>query len=420
MQALEPLLGRLLGDDAPVRVDFWDGSSFGPENAPAAITVRSPRALARLVRAPGELGLGRAYVAGELDVTGDIEAVVGLADHVGTADLQLTSREWARVARAAKDVGALRPGRLPPPPEEARLRGRRHSKARDAAAISHHYDVGDEFYRLVLGPSLTYSCAYFSGSDATLTDAQRDKHELVCRKLRLRPGERVLDVGCGWGTFCMHAARHHGVDVVGVTLSRNQAELARKRVAEAGLTDRVEIRLEDERDIDDGPYDAIASIGMFEHVGAERLAEYFGHLHELLRPKGRLLNQGISRPPGKGGSRFRNRSFIDRYVFPDGELHEVGKVVSIVQEAGFEVRDVESLREHYAMTLRRWVANLEADRERAIGLVGPGRFRVWHLYMAASAQNFAAGRTQIHQVLGVKPEGGDAGVPLHRTDIVLP
>lgn len=419
-EALEPLVARLLGEGAPVRVDFWDGASLGPPSAPATITVRSPQALARLVRAPGELGLGRAYVAGDLDLTGDIETILGLADRADTADLQLTPREWARAARAAAAVGALRPGRLPPPPEEARLRGRRHSKARDAAAISHHYDVGDDFYRLVLGPSLTYSCAYFSSPDASLEEAQRDKHELVCRKLRLRGGERVLDVGCGWGTFCIHAARHHDVEVVGITLSRHQAELARKRVAEAGVTDRVEIRMQDERDVDDGPYDAIASIGMFEHVGAERLAEYFGHLHELLRPKGRLLNHGISRPPGEGGSRFRRRSFIDRYVFPDGELHEIGKVVSIVQEAGFEVRDVESLREHYAMTLRRWVANLEADRERAIELAGPGRYRVWRLYMAASANNFAAGRTQIHHVLAVKPEEGDAGVPLRRGDIVLP
>lgn len=419
-RVLEPLLGRLLGPDAPVRVAFWDGSAFGPRDAPATIDVGSPRALARLVRAPGELGLGRAYVAGELDLVGDIEAIAGLADRVDTADLQLSPKEWAAAARAAASVGVLRPGRIPPPPEEARLRGRRHSKARDAAAISHHYDVGNEFYELVLGPSLTYSCAYFPSPEATLEEAQWDKHELVCRKLRLRGGERILDVGCGWGTFCMHAAEHHDVEVVGVTLSRNQAELARKRVADAGLGDRVEIRLQDERDVDDGPYDAIASIGMFEHVGAERLAEYFGHLHELLRPKGRLLNHGISRPPGDDGSRFRNRSFIDRYVFPDGELHEVGKVVSIVQEAGFEVRDVESLREHYAMTLRRWVANLEANRERAIELAGPGRFRVWHLYMATSARNFAAGRTQIHHVLAVKPDRGDAGVPLRRSDIVLP
>jgi cyclopropane-fatty-acyl-phospholipid synthase len=315
-------------------------------------------------------------------------------------------------------AGALRPARLPLPPEEVRLRGRMHSRSRDAAAISHHYDVSNDFYRLVLGPALTYSCAYFASADSSLEDAQKDKHELICRKLRLRPGERLLDVGCGWGTLAIHAASRFDANVVGVTISKRQAELAAKRVSEAGVADRVQIRLRDERDVDDGPYDAIASVGMFEHVGRERLAEYFSHLWALLRPQGRLLNHGIAKPPEPG--RKRRSTFVNRYVFPDGELHEVGTVISLMQRLGFEVRDVESLREHYALTLRRWVANLEAARDEAVELVGEGRYRVWRLYMAASARMMEAGRIQVHQVLAVRPDAGASGIPLRRSDIVLP
>jgi len=230
----------------------------------------------------------------------------------------------------------------------------------------------------------------------------------------------MLDVGCGWGSLAIHAAEHHGVQVVGVTLSERQAELAEKRVAEAGVADRVSIRLQDERDVDDGPYDAISSVGMFEHVGAERLAQYFGHLHELLGPRGRLLNHGISRSPGAPRPRFPRRGFIDSYVFPDGELHEVGAVIGTMQRAGLEVRDVESLREHYALTLRRWVSNLEANAKEAVALVGEGRYRVWRLYMAASARMFQAGRLQVHQVLAVRSDGGTSGVPLRRADTILP
>ncbi len=245
--------------------------------------------------------------------------------------------------------------------------------ARDREAVSHHYDVSNEFYRLFLGPSLTYSCAVFSDDDMSLEDAQASKYELVSRKLDLQPGMRLLDVGCGWGGMAMHAADRHDVMAVGVTVSTRQVELASKRVAEAGLADRVQIRNQDYRLVTDGPFDAISSIGMFEHVGEARLAEYFGHLYDLLPPGGRLLNHGISRPPNPDGrlkAKFSRRGFIDRYVFPDGELHEIGRVVSIVQQAGFEVRHVESLREHYAKTLRHWVANLEAHWDEAVELVG--------------------------------------------------
>jgi cyclopropane-fatty-acyl-phospholipid synthase len=411
------LLSKLLGPRAPVHVEFWDGSSFGPEDAPARIVVRSPRALQRIIRSPGELGFGRAYVAGDLDVEGDIYPVLAL--HDVRPQLRIGPGEWATAVRAAAGGGALKVGRLPLVPEEARLHGRRHTKARDAAAISHHYDVGNDFYRIVLGPSFTYSCAYFASPDQTLEDAQRDKHELICRKLRLRSGERLLDVGCGWGSMAIHAAKTRGVRVVGVTLSQPQADLAAKRAAEAGVADRVEIRVQDERDVSDGEFDAISSVGMFEHVGAERLSEYFTHLYALLRPQGRLLNHGISRPPGARRTRVARHSFIDSFVFPDGDLHEVGRVVSTMQETGFEVRDLESLREHYALTLRHWVANLEASRDEAVRLAGEGRYRVWRIYMAGSAVNFEAGRTQVHQILGVRSDAGTSGVPLRRGDTVL-
>ncbi|HET6665567.1 MAG TPA: cyclopropane-fatty-acyl-phospholipid synthase family protein, partial [Acidimicrobiales bacterium] len=295
--------------------------------------------------------------------------------------------------------------------EEARLHGRRHSPERDAAAIAHHYDVSNEFYELVLGPSLTYSCAVFDDPEGTLEEAQSAKYELICQKLRLEPGMRLLDVGCGWGSMALHAAEHHGVAVTGVTLSQRQVELAGKRIAEAGLADRVEVRLQDYRDVADEPYDAISSIGMFEHVGAARLGEYFGRLRELLTPQGRLLNHGIVHPPSRH-SHFARRGFIDRYVFPDGEIHDVGMVVTAMEAAGFEVRHSENLREHYALTLRRWVGNLERHWEDAVAQVGSGRARVWRLYMAASARNFEAGRTGLQQVLGVRADGGRSGFSL--------
>lgn len=409
MTVLRDVLVDVLGDDLPVGVSAFDGTELGPADAKARLVVRSPDALRRIVTAPGELGFARAYVAGDLDVEGDVFAALDLHDRL--PEVRLKAAQLARVARLV-GPGLLRPPS--PPPEEARLRGRRHTKERDAAAIAHHYDVSNRFYDIVLGPSLTYSCAVFDDEAASLEDAQRAKHELVCRKLGLEPGMRLLDVGCGWGSMVLHAAAEHGVEAVGVTISQRQAERAKQRVADAGLGDRVDVRLQDYRDVDDGPYDAISSIGMFEHVGEARLVEYFGRLHQLLRPGGRLLNHGISRPPGRR-ARFARASFIDRYVFPDGELHEVGRVVSCIQERGFEVRHVESLREHYAMTLRRWVANLEGAWDEAVGEVGPARARVWRLYMAASARNFEAGRTQIHQVLAVRPDGGRSGMPLRPT-----
>ncbi len=413
----------LIGDAPPVGLRFWDGSALGPADGEAVLVLRSPLALRYLLWSPGELGLARAFVSGELELEGDIYAALGLRDHLdssgGEVHVRVGGAERLRLLGAVHRLGAL--GLPPPPPrEEVRLSGGRHSKARDAAAISHHYDISNDFYRLVLGETMTYSCALFRSDQTSLDDAQRAKYDLICRKLGLAPGMRLLDVGCGWGGMVLHATEHYGVQAVGITISREQAQLATERVAAAGLAGQVAIRVQDYRDVGDGPYDAISSIGMFEHVGLDQLSEYFRVLRSLVRDEGRVLNHGISRPPGQEGrTAFKRKSFVERYVFPDGELHEVGSVVSAMQACGLEARDVECLREHYAKTLRCWVANLEANWDEAVGLVGPGRARVWQLYMAASALNFAANRTSIHQVLAVRARAdGESGMPPTREELL--
>jgi cyclopropane-fatty-acyl-phospholipid synthase len=416
---LSPAVSKLLGPAPPVGVRFWDGSSLGPEAAPATLVVRSPKALRRVLYAPSEVGLARAYVSGDLDLEGDLYAALSVRERLGPNDANASPRvrpsDWLEVLRAAPRLGLIGPPPRPPA-EEVRLRGRRHSKERDAAAIAHHYDLPAEFYRLFLGETMTYSCAYFETPDTDLDQAQTAKYELICRKLDLRPGMRLLDVGCGFGGMVIHAARHHGVRATGITVSARQVETARKRAAEAGLEELVEIHPLDYRDVDDGPYDAISSIGMYEHVGQARLEDYFSRLHGLLRPQGRLLNHGITHPPSVKG--FTHDSFLDRYVFPDGELHEVGAVASAAQRCHFEVRDVESLREHYARTLRHWVANLERHWQEAVGLVGEGRARVWRLYMAGACLSFEAGRTNVHQVLAVRADDGRSGLPATRLELL--
>jgi cyclopropane-fatty-acyl-phospholipid synthase len=418
-----PLLTAAFGATPPaVRFQFWDGSSLAPRDGRTvgAVVVRSKDALGHLVWAPGELGVARAFVSGELDLTGDIFTVLRSLQQAAPNDARLGAAAAVKALGTAARLGALR-GRPEPPPEESRPRGPLHSKRRDSEAISHHYDVGNEFYELVLGESMTYSCARFvsPGDDGSqdadasmpLADAQAAKHDLICRKLGLdrRDGMRLLDVGCGWGSMAIHAATHYGARVVGITISAAQAELARKRVAMAGVAEQVEIRRQDYRDLGGEQFDAVSSIGMFEHVGGERTAEYFDTLRALLGPGGRLLNHAISSP---GGSRISSRSFIGRYVFPDGELLDAGATAQAMQHAGFELRDVETLREHYALTLRAWVANLQADWDRAVDMVGLGRARVWLLYMSASALGFEDGGISIHQVLGVVPEdSGQARMP---------
>ena len=320
------------------------------------------------------------------------------------------------IVKAAMQLGIVGPPPRPPA-EEIRLRGRRHSQRRDSHAIAHHYDVGNDFYRIVLGSSMTYSCAHWQQPPSetyTLDDAQLAKCDLVARKLGLTSDMRLLDVGCGWGSFVLHAARTYGVQAVGITLSTAQADYARKRVADEGLSELVEIRVQDYRDVRDGPFDAIASVGMAEHVGHAMLPTYAEDLFALLTPGGRLLNHAIARRPGKR-ARFSRTSFIDRYVFPDGELEPIAVMVGAIEGAGFEVRDVESLREHYALTLRAWVANLERDWDEAVRLTSVGRARVWRLYMAGSAMAFESGRIGVNQVLAVKPGlDGSSGMPLTR------
>nr|WP_168492356.1 cyclopropane-fatty-acyl-phospholipid synthase family protein [Streptomyces sp. RLB1-33]QIY71507.1 class I SAM-dependent methyltransferase [Streptomyces sp. RLB1-33] len=385
---LKSLVEQLVGAPLPIRIRAWDGSEAGPPGAPAVV-VRSRRALRRLLWKPGEVGLARAWVAGDLGVEGDLYTALDLLsglvwdrgeDARGVAEA-LRDPEVRAAVRGLVKMGGLPLPPSPPQEEVRRRRGHLHTKRSDQRAISHHYDVGNDFYEIVLGPSMVYSCAYWEDG-GILEDAQRDKLELISRKLDLRPGQRLLDVGCGWGSMAIHAAREHGVSVVGVTLSHEQAAYARKRVADEGLTDRVEIRVQDYRDVADGPYDAISSIGMAEHVGAERYLEY--------------------------------DEFIDAYVFPDGELAPIGTTVTQLERAGFEVRDVESIREHYALTLRRWVGNLEAQWARAVALTSPGRARVWRLYMAASAVAFERNRIGVNQVLAVRtPEPtGASGMPL--------
>ncbi|WP_323960547.1 methyltransferase domain-containing protein [Arthrobacter sp. JZ12] len=413
---LAEALGIILGtDEIPLRLKAWDGSEAGPSNAPV-IEFRSRRGLRRMLWSPNQLGLSRAYVAGDIDGPGDLFESFSALSSVGKfAELKAfrppTLGERWRLLRAAVGVGAL--GLPPaPPPEEINpdRAGRKHSKKRDAAAISHHYDVGNDFYALVLGPSMVYSCAVWEDPDTGLDAAQEAKLDLVCRKLGLHEGMRVLDVGCGWGSFALHAAQNYGVDVVGVTLSKEQATYARKRAADVGLSERIEIRVQDYRDVDDGPFDAISSIGMAEHVGQEQIDAYARKLHALLRPGGRLLNHAISwnageMPPDPD-------SFIPRYVFPDGEMLSLTRMIGALESAGLEVLDVEALRRHYGLTLRAWVRNLEENWDEAVRLTSEGRARVWRLYMASSALGFERGLNGVNQVLVQRAGGQDP--PLRR------
>ncbi|GAA3055116.1 cyclopropane-fatty-acyl-phospholipid synthase family protein [Kitasatospora albolonga] len=419
-QLATQLLGSVedvLGSRIPLRIRLWDGSQAGPADAPQLV-LRNRRALRHLLWQPGELGLARAYVSGDLDTAPgtDLYEVLSLAarfaERPEIATLALGPKDalgpaGRRLLGLLLRAGVLAP-QPAPPAEEARLGGGRlHSRGRDRAAISHHYDVGNEFYGLVLGPTMVYSCAYWEPEAKSLEAAQTAKLDLICRKLGLRPGMRLLDVGCGWGSLLLHAAEHYGVRAVGVSISEEQVALARQRVLAAGLGGRVEVRLQDYREITDGPFDAVSSVGMAEHVGTAQYQVYAEGLLQLLAPGGRLLNHQIARRPDRPGEPYRPSPFIQHYVFPDGELSPVGATVSALEEAGFEVRDVESLREHYALTLREWVANLEANWPQAVRLAGQGRARVWRLYMAASALAFEQNRIGINQVLAVRttPEG---------------
>jgi cyclopropane-fatty-acyl-phospholipid synthase len=384
--------------ERPFCVELWDGSTLPPTNGAGGPTfsVRSPRALALVLRAPGQLGLGRAYVSGEIEVS-DMDAVLGLLDAYKVP--RLDARGKARLAAAAVRAGALRS--LPrTPTAELRPRGRRHSRERDRRAVRHHYDVSNEFFALILGESMTYSCAIFSRGARTLEEAQRTKLELVCTKLGLTPGQRVLDVGCGWGSFALHAAGEHGVHVTGITLSEPQAVLARERAAAAGLAERIEIHVADYRDLAGEQFDAVASIGMVEHVGSSNVDAYARQLAAVLRPGGRLLNHGIARlrhgDPEAG-------PFSERFVFPDAAPLHLSRVLTAIEAAGLEPTHVEGFRLDYVRTLLEWARNLDEHRERAEALIGAERMRIWRLYVRAARRGFENGFTSVFQVLAERP-----------------
>lgn len=411
--ALASIFEKIVGRDANVAFMAYDGSKAGPDGADVRLEVKSPIAVAYLAQAPGELGLARAYVSGHIDVHGDMYTLLDRMWNITTNDLSLSEKMDAVRSLGVKPLLM----RVPPPPQEmrqstlARL-GSRHAKQRDAEAIHHHYDVSNRFYEWVLGPSMAYTCAVFPHEESSLEEAQFAKFDLVARKLGLKPGMRLLDVGCGWGGMVMHAAREYGVKVLGVTLSKQQAEWARRAIADAGLQDLAEVRHMDYRDVREGDFDAVSSIGLTEHIGAANVPAYFSFLYGKLKPGGRLLNHCITRPTGKEKT-FNKGGFINRYVFPDGELESVGWLVRQMEDIGFEIRHEENLREHYAQTLKYWCDNLDANWEDAVQEVGMGTARVWALYMAGCIVGFERNKVQLHQVLGVKLDPtGNAHVPL--------
>ena len=411
------ILEEVFGPDGPkdVGVRLWDGTLW-PDERPrrATLVLKHPGALRQMFLSGNEVGLAEAYLYDDFDVEGDIEAIFYAAE-----SLEEKVKDWRWKFALGKDLLRLpaaerqvsgRRGR-------ARLRGRRHSIERDRQAISYHYDVSNDFYALFLDERMVYSCAYFHSPDEDLDTAQERKLDYICRKLRLKPGQRLLDIGCGWGGLVIHAAQHYGVEALGITLSEPQAELANQRIAEAGLSDRCQVKVLDYREVNDWEgFDALASVGMFEHVGEDLLEVYFRQAFRLLRPGGLFLNHGIAHratdPKTKGPT------FSNTYVFPDGELVPISTTLRVAEAVGFEVRDVESLREHYALTLRHWVRRLEAHHEEALRYVDEPTYRVWRLFMSGSAHGFTVGRLNVYQSLLVKQgPRGESGLPLTRADL---
>ncbi len=405
---LAEVVSMFVGPDAAdVEFTAYDGSRFGRHGSDIRIDVRSPRAVSYLMSAPGQLGLARAYVTGELEVHGDLFTGLDRLARLGIHRPSL--QDQARLYRALAPFALNRP---PVPAEEVRLGGRLHTKRRDSDAISHHYDVSNTFYRWVLGPSMAYTCAVFPKADATLEEAQEEKFDLVCRKLGLERGMRLLDVGCGWGGLAIHAAKNYGVDVIAVTLSEQQANWGQESVVREGLSDLVQIRYQDYRDVPETGFDRISSIGLTEHIGAANYPAYFSFLRSRLNPQGRLLNHCITRTDTQQRTAYKS-GFINRYIFPDGELVPVGKLIAPMEDAGWEVRHEENLREHYALTLMHWSRNLEEHWDEAVAEVGVGKARVWKLYLAASRLGFERNMIQLHQVLLANPdEHGQADIPL--------
>ncbi|MCZ4520001.1 class I SAM-dependent methyltransferase [Rhodococcus ruber] len=413
---ISEILELISDGNIPLRFTAYDGSTAGPEDAKIGLNLKSPRGTTYLATAPGDLGMARAYVSGDLEATGvhpgdPYELLALMGD-----ELHFRRPSAMTLTSIARSLGwdVLRP--IAPPPQEAIPRwrriaeGLRHSKTRDAEAIHHHYDVSNAFYEMVLGPSMTYTCAAFEESDQTLEGAQENKYRLVFDKLGLKPGDRLLDIGCGWGSMVRYAARR-GVQVIGVTLSQEQASWAQKAIAEEGLSELAEVRFSDYRDVAETNFDAISSIGLTEHIGVHNYPSYFTFIQSKLRDGGRLLNHSITRPDNRAHAKAG--SFIDRYVFPDGELTGSGRIITEIQDVGLEVRHEENLREHYALTLAGWCRNLVDNWDACVAEAGEGTARVWGLYMAGSRLGFERNVVQLHQVLAVKlgPKG-QANVPL--------
>jgi len=401
----------------PFAVRLWDGSEWWSDDRPPRFTLKMkhPAALRNMFWRPSELSLGESFIYDDFDIEGDLEASFELADYL----LERDCRPLEKLKLARKLLRLPKKSAGGNSRSAARLQGEAHSKERDADAVRYHYDVSNAFYKLWLDQRMIYSCALFHSPDDSLDEAQERKLDYICRKLRLSKGEKLLDIGCGWGGLIMHAARNYGVEALGITLSAPQAELANERIREAGLDERCRAEVCDYRDVPaDRQFDKAVSVGMFEHVGETRLPDYFDKAYHLLKPGGVFLNHGITE--AMTGSESGGPSFIDKYVFPDGDLLPISTSLRAAEQSGFEVRDVESLREHYAMTLRHWVDRLEANRERAIELTDPVTYRVWRIYMAGSAYGFKTGRIGIYQSLLAKSGRRPSGLPLTRCDWYRP
>lgn len=418
VQTTLSLLQDLFGSSQvpPFAVRLWEGTTWkstpeSGEQTHFTLVLQHPGALRKMFLPPSELNLGEAYIYNDFDIEGDIEAAFTLGD-------QVMDEHWGKMAqvRYGKRLLSLpKTGQSRPGDSLAKLRGARHSKERDQQAISYHYNRSNDFYALWLDKRMVYSCAYFATPDDDLDTAQERKLEYICRKLRLQPGERLLDIGCGWGGLVIYAAQHYGVEALGITLSQPQAAWAQERIRQAGLTDRCRVEVRDYRDVhEEHSFAKIVSVGMFEHVGEALLSTYFQQAWHLLQPGGVFLNHGIASIATQPAQ--REPTFNQRYVFPDGELVPISNTLRAAEMSGFEVRDVESLREHYALTLRHWVARLEAHAEEARHYTSEITYRIWRLYMAASIYSFLTGRANIYQTLLAKPDHGRSRLPLTRTD----
>ncbi|MGD9960008.1 class I SAM-dependent methyltransferase [Nocardioides sp.] len=404
------------GGELPVRLIAWDGSTAGPVDAPT-VELRSPEALRRLLWQPGELGAAQAYVLGELEVEGDLDAsLTRVRESLTARGVRGLRLSPAAIAAALRTVGSLGALKLPPPPPRSQarvprgLRGRLHQHARDKWAISHHYDLSNEFYALILDEAMAYSCAYFTSDDPayTLEDAQRDKLSMVCRKVGLQPGMSFLDIGCGWGSLSLHAAEHFGAQVTGITISAEQKKFIDGRIKARGLQDRVEIRLMDYRDLvgstgSSAVWDAVASLEMGEHVGESNYPTYAEVLRASVRPGGRVLIQQMSRAGRRGGKHPGGGPFIESFIAPDMHMRPVGETVAHLELGGLEVRDVHALREHYVRTVEAWLERFEAHLEPLTALVGEEVVRVWRLYLVGGAMAFRDGRMGVDQILAVRP-----------------